>query len=83
MRDQTIEDPKMADCCQAFLIGYESVRPLAESERLAIPAFVQVRTLWESGDWLDTGTGRDDPDQAAKIVPYIVNQLDRWKSLNP
>ena len=78
MRDRTIEDPAMAACCQAFLIGYESVRELLPAERSAIGAFVHVRTLWESGDWLDTGTGSQSPEQAAKMAPHLVRQFESW-----
>ena len=78
MRDRTIEDPAMAACSQAFLAGYESVRQLDAAEQAAIPAFVHARTLWESGDWIDTGTGAQNPEEAAKMAPYIVQQLESW-----
>jgi len=76
MRDATIEDPAMRVCCEAFLVGYESVRELASAERAAISAFVQVRSLWESGDWVDAGSGRDQPEEVAKAAPYLVRQMD-------
>jgi Ser/Thr protein kinase RdoA (MazF antagonist) len=75
MRDRTIDDPGTRACCDAFLEGYEAVRPLDRTERAAIPAFVQIRSLWESGDWVDTGGGRDQPEELAKIAPYLVAQL--------
>ena len=78
MRDRTIEDPAMAESCQAFLRGYEKIRPLVEPERTAIQAFVQVRSLWESGDWLDTGTGSANAEEAAKMAPYLVQQFEAW-----
>jgi len=78
MRDRTIEDPAMAASCGSFLSGYESVRPLDEAERAAIPAFVHVRTLWESGDWIDTGTGAQNPSEVAKMAPYMVRQFEAW-----
>jgi Ser/Thr protein kinase RdoA (MazF antagonist) len=35
----------------AFLAGYESVRPLADWEREAIPLFVSVRDVFRLGNW--------------------------------
>ena len=75
MRDKTIEDQKMRTCCEAFLDGYESVRPLHPAEKLAIPAFVQIRSLWESGDWVDTGTGTQQPNEVATTIPYLLKQF--------
>jgi Ser/Thr protein kinase RdoA (MazF antagonist) len=77
MRDATIEDPAMRTCCDGFLAGYRSARELTPEEEAAIPAFVQIRTLWETGDWVDTGTGRDQPDEVRKAIPYLIGQFGR------
>ncbi len=75
MRDQTIQYPAMRACCDSFLSGYASVRPLSEIEIQSIPVFVQLRSLWESGDWIDAGTGREHEAEVRKMVPYLVNQF--------
>ena len=76
MRDDTIRDPAMSECCQSFLTGYESVRSLHPTERDAIQAFIQIRSLWESGDWLDTGTGRQNPEAVSNIARNLVTQFE-------
>ena len=80
MRDETIEDPAMRECCVAFLEGYESVRPLHPAEKDAIPAFVQIRSLWESGDWIEAGAGREQPDELRKIASYLIQQFENVSS---
>jgi len=75
MRDATIDDPRMRECCSAFLRGYRGVRYLTPEEEEAIPAFVQIRSLWETGDWVDTGTGREQSDEVRKSISYLVKQF--------
>lgn len=75
MRDATIEDSAMRICCQAFLEGYQTVRRLTHEEWEAIQAFVHIRTLWETGDWIDTGTGRDQPDQVRSAIGHMARQF--------
>ena len=75
MRDRTIHDPALRDSCDGFLEGYCEIRPLVSEEVAAIGAFVNVRTLWETGDWLDTGTGASQPDEVRKTIPYILSQF--------
>ena len=76
MRDDTIKDPAMKTCCDAFLRGYAEVRPLTAAETLAIPAFVQIRSLWELGDWVECGTGATVPHHVANGVTNMVQQLE-------
>ncbi len=76
MRDQTIEDPAMQTACQGFLEGYDQIRPLTSAERDAIPAFVQLRSLWETGNWIEAGTGREQPEEVAKAIPYLIQQFE-------
>lgn len=77
MRDGKIDDPDMAACCEGFLRGYRSERPLTREEEAAIPAFVQVRTLWETGDWVDTGTGREQPEDVPKAIAYMIDHFPK------
>ena len=37
---------------RAFLAGYETLRPLSESERTALPVFAALRSIWNMGDVL-------------------------------
>ena len=76
MRDDTVKDPAMKICCDAFLRGYAEVRPLTEAETLAIPAFVQIRSLWELGDWVECGTGATVPHHVTNGIISMVNQLE-------
>ena len=45
----------------AFLQGYESLRPLTESERDSLPTFMKLRKLWDMGDHLATAALRKRP----------------------
>ena len=47
---------------EAFLQGYESLRPLSEDERALLPTFAKLRTLWDIGDFLATETLRALPN---------------------
>ena len=76
MRDHTINDEGMRACCDAFLAGYDAIRPLSEAEKAAVPTFVQLRTWWELGDWIDAGTGRQQSEHIIGSVEGLLNQLD-------
>lgn len=45
----------------AMIEGYESVRPLSDSERTSLPDFANLRNLWDIGDIMATETLRDMP----------------------
>ena len=37
---------------RAFLAGYETLRPLSEPEKVALPTFAALRSIWDMGDVL-------------------------------
>jgi Ser/Thr protein kinase RdoA (MazF antagonist) len=76
MRDRTINDEGMRVCCDAFLAGYDATRPLSVAEKAAIHTFVQLRTWWELGDWIDAGTGRQQSEHIIGGVEGLLSQLD-------
>ena len=61
-----------------FIEGYESVRPLSDAERAAIPAFTQVRDIWDIGDHLAMRSvkGRRDPTNEE-----LEEELERLRQL--
>lgn len=63
----------------AFLAGYEAVRPLAEADRQALPWFVPVQMLdnlrWHLTDWLRY---RGTLSLAAGYVDNALAALRRW-----
>ena len=78
MRDDTILQPEMREACDNFIDGYRSVRPLTQAEEDSLMAFIQVRTLWETGDWIDTGTGKQQPDDIKSTVGAMTTQFNRF-----
>lgn len=45
---------------EAFLSGYESLRPLSQGERDCFPIFAHLRMLWDVGDMIATDALRND-----------------------
>ena len=45
----------------AFLQGYETLRPLSQGERDCLPIFLKLRMLWDAGDILATEALRANP----------------------
>jgi Ser/Thr protein kinase RdoA (MazF antagonist) len=66
-----------AERWMAFLEGYESVRPLSQLEKDAIPAFTKLRAIWDIGDILNTfplwGKTPDDD--------YLEESVNRLRNL--
>jgi len=74
-RDDTILDPAIRAACDAFLEGYNNVRPLQQAERMAIAASVKARDFWETGNWLQFGDNLDAQD-----VRFSLRRLaDRFR----
>jgi len=77
-RDHHIEKPELRAACDAYLNGYRQERLLTESEEHALPAFIRARDLWEAGEWIATGDGREKPDEVAKGIQTWSNH---WSPL--
>jgi Ser/Thr protein kinase RdoA (MazF antagonist) len=73
-RDDHINDPATRAACDAYLAGYKAVRPLTDAEERALPAFIRARDLWEAGEWVAAGDGRDKPEDVCRAVEYWVGQ---------
>jgi Ser/Thr protein kinase RdoA (MazF antagonist) len=63
---------------QAFLTGYQSVRPLTPEELAAIPVFRKIRPIWDLGDILAMRPvwGETLPDAA--YCDTIVQHFAKW-----
>lgn len=53
LRDATAGQPGVQAMCDAFVTGYQQVRPLLPQEAAALEAFVKLRDLWEMHDFAD------------------------------
>jgi Ser/Thr protein kinase RdoA (MazF antagonist) len=70
-RDATFDEPGIREMCDAFLQGYEHVRPLLATERAALEAFVKLRDLWEMNDF----AGWDSKFNATQDVPGLLTRF--------
>jgi len=78
-RGTHIEQAALRAACDAYLNGYRQERPLVAAEEQALPAFIRARDLWEAGEWIATGDGRQKPEEVAK---GIQTWADQWSLLN-
>lgn len=64
-----------AETQQAFLQGYQEVRPLTAEELEGIPAFSKIRPIWDQGDMLAMyrvwGTPLPGPEFCNRIVALL------------
>jgi Ser/Thr protein kinase RdoA (MazF antagonist) len=67
-RDASIERVELRIACDAYLKGYQTSAPLGLEELAALPAFVRARDLWEAGEWIATGDGREKADDVKATV---------------
>ncbi len=74
-RDESIEKPELRAACDAYVAGYQAVRLLLPEEQSALGAFIQARDLWEAGEWIATGDGRERP---AEVKASIAAMEDLW-----
>lgn len=78
-RDASIERTELRIACDAYLEGYQTIVPLEVEELAALPAFVRARDLWEAGEWIATGDGRE---KAADVKATVRAWKESW-SANP
>ena len=73
LRDATIDTPGMREMCDQYLAGYESIRPLTDAERVALPACVKIRDLWETDVYFREG--KPEEAQARETAACLLRQF--------
>ena len=73
LRDATIHEPGMKEMCAQYIAGYESVRPLTDAEKAALPACVKIRDLWETDVYLREGKPAEE--QARETASCLLRQF--------
>jgi len=53
-RTETAQGTRALDCRESMIKGYDSVRPLSDTERASIQDFGNLRNLWDIGDMMAT-----------------------------